>query len=216
MASMTLAEARALIQEHLDEDSTLERPQWSTTQIDTALRSALSSCLAEYVRQGGNRFEEHLSLSSTSGSLDLSSYSPLDISGVGISIGSTRFPVPAARAVDISRLDTDSRTVIVTLTRNLEIPTTTTHPLIGIGATEVNSVPMFANWVCLRAARQLYIKEGDRSSPIEAMEATARQACMGAPRIGGNTMFPTTSMYATGRFAYYYDSRNQTLKFGYR
>lgn len=215
MASMTLANARLLVQEHLDEDSTLSDPRWTTTQIDTALASALSTCLADYISAGGDRFTETISVSTTSGSVDLSSYNPSRIDGVAYISGQTRFPLRAAKRLGLFQDDTSDRSLEIALTRHLDLPTTTSHPLIGIGATEVNSVPMFANWVCLRAARQLKIKDDERSAAVEALEATVQDAVIKHARVPQSFTFPCTRRNALNDLAWVYDHRTQTLTLGY-
>lgn len=187
MAGMTLAEARTQVLELLDDDNT----RWSSANIDVALSSALNSCLLEYTRNGGDRFTEEIETTTTSGGvLDMSSYNPLSVMGVSIKCGNVWIAIPGIDRSDRFIDDSTARSIRVQFVRTLALPTTTTHPIVGIGATEVNTVPAFDNWVCARAASQLKIKDDEASEPLERLEARLRGAIIGMPRIPQARAFP--------------------------
>ncbi len=210
MASMTLAEARTNVLQLLDDDNT----RWTSTHIDFALGFALNACQNDYVRSGGTRLNEVLSLTTTAGSLSMSSYNPLCITSVAY-MQSTTFalPIRQCRPTDYGSDDTENRSLRVELTRTLALPTTTTHPLIGIGSTEVNSVPMLAEWVCARAARKLKVKDDEVSQSLELLIADAMHAATGSPDIQQFREFsPQLACNVKTNLRWYYEPRTQYLK----
>lgn len=209
MASMTLAEARTNVLELLDDNNT----RWSSAVIDTALSFALNACQNDYVRAGGLRLSEVVSISTSAGSASLATYNPISVASVAYINGSLAVPLRQARATDYGHDDADSRTLRVELTRTLALPTTTTHPLIGIGSTEVNSVPILAEWVCARAARKLKVKDDEASQALENLIADAAKAAVGAPDTQGFREFSSAQACNVRNFLrWYYEPRSQYLK----
>lgn len=183
MPGLTLAEARTVIQGHLDDDGT----RWTAStggEIDTALRYAISESMEEYAAKGGDRFKELVSSTTTSsGTLDLSSYSPMSIHEVAVISGARRYPVSGVHKSQIDTPDDTARSIEVWITRTPTLPTTTSHPVIGNGATAIGSWDAFDFLVCSRAARFLLAKDGEVHGALRDLEDRLRQSVMSAPRI---------------------------------
>lgn len=181
MAALTLAEARTIVGYHLDDDGT----RWGNTEVDFALRSALSRCLNDYVAEGGDRFDTEASAttSASDGTVDLSAQVPLAIRGVSLlTIGSFYVPLKSTRREDRLVDDKAARTLKVRLVKELSLPTTTSHPLVGSGATAANTWDAFDNWVIARAALQLAVKDAELRQEMQALEADLRGSVLGKPR----------------------------------
>lgn len=201
MANATLAEARTLVAQDLDDTN---NRRWSTAQIDVALQGAVSSCVSQYATAGGNAFDLDLSTSSAStGVVDLTSIAPiLHIKLVQIVTGTspslTYTLVEPTRKADRFQTEPAVYTLAIVYVRDYRVPTTTTHPLVGVGATEAASWPDFDQWVCAEAALRLGVKDNDMRPGLEQYAARARQAVLdrlNTPRaypLSPPKTFPTT------------------------
>lgn len=189
MAALTLTEARTTVGQLLDDPN---NRQWSTTQIDFALRSALSRCLVDYVGAGGERFDEQGTgtSSASDGTLSLTSTPPLMIRHVTIDVSDTFIPIRAATKRDKFRADTTARSLVYVFVRELALPSTTSHPLVGNGATAANTWDAFDMWVVARAALQLATKEDKLSSALAALETDLRASCTMRARIPAASEWP--------------------------
>lgn len=212
MASMTLAEARTKVQTYLDDDGT----RWSTAQIDAELAVALSACQADYAHAGGDRFDEIVESALSSGALNLSSYNPLKIKAVSLNSGNTWHSISAIDDEDTFYKPAGSETLRVRLTRSFTLPTTTSHPLVGIGATEVNNIQAFAGWVCARAAQHLKVTDDEASTALDKIELRLRETCVDhIPRNPMARDFPRKSRFIGRFYRYSYNQRSQTLTLSY-
>ena len=90
MAGLTLADARTLVGQFLDDPN---NRRWTSAQVDAALQHALTSCLSDYVSDGGSQFDVELAISTAStGVADLTSIAPiLKIVSVQTLYGTTQF-----------------------------------------------------------------------------------------------------------------------------
>jgi hypothetical protein len=168
---LTLAQARTVVQDHLDDDAT----RWSTAQIDTGLSLGLSTCLHDYVSGGGDRFDVVASFTSTSaGLIDLSAVSPLTIRGITLQVGSRYYPITQRQIEHRSIDDAVSRTFEIRYSRILTLPVTTSHPLVGDGATSAGSWDAFDHWVCVRAAAFCSVKDAELRQELTALEQTIK------------------------------------------
>lgn len=174
---MTLAEARTNAAQLLDDPNSR---RWSTTQVDFALQSAVSRCLQDYVGNGGERFdtEQTAASSATDGTLALSSYKPLVIKSVTLDTGDVFVPIRAATKRDKFKGDTTARDLVILYVRDYELPSTTTHALVGNGATSGNTWAAFDHWCVARAALQLSAKDADGRPDLQALEADLAQSCL--------------------------------------
>jgi hypothetical protein len=176
--AQTVADARGNVSQFLDDPNNI---RWSTTQIDAGLATALSACVSAYVSAGGSAFNEEASFTTSStGLASLSTVAPLlDIRGVQGSFGSgtntTFTAIPAALRADRYMLAQSVYTLSIVYVRDFALSTTTTHPLVGNGATAAASWPEFDMWICMKAALLLGIKDNDQRPMLANLEAQARQ-----------------------------------------
>jgi hypothetical protein len=206
---MDLAAARTLVLEHLDDD---QKDRWSDAQIDKALAYSLSACLDEYLTAGGERLDLVTTQSSnTSGEADLSTFNPLDIKNVNLVIGSRYWPIQPVTIGDKNVNDGEIKTLEIKYVPKLVLPTTTTHPLVGNGATAYNSWDQFENWICLKAALFASIKDAEDRPEIKYLEQEARSGCLSHPRIPKALPFPLPSGYYSKWYAWYWDQQNKKL-----
>jgi hypothetical protein len=177
---MTLAEARTQAAQLLDDPN---NRRWSSAQIDFALQSGVSRCLQDYVANGGERFDtEQTGTSSASdGTLALSSYKPLIIKSVTMDTGDTFIPLRAVTKREKFRADTTARDLVILYVRDYELPSTTTHALVGNGATSANTWAAFDNWCVARAALQLAVKDDKLSDALAVLETDLRASCLARP-----------------------------------
>lgn len=206
---MDLAAARAQLLSHLDDDGT----RWSTTEQDRALAWALDSCLREYVGAGGTRLETQGSFSSGStGLIDMSSVVPFSVNGVTLIVGSRYFRLPEIKPEERNILDDTARSFSVRYTRGYVLPTTTSHPLIGAGATAAQTFDALEHWVILRAAIYASAKDADQRPDLKALEQMARDAVLLDPHIPKATRFPGPKHWYSAIFAWYWDPLNRKIQ----
>lgn len=174
---MTLAEARTNAAQLLDDPNSR---RWSTTQVDFALQSAVSRCLQDYVGNGGERFDAEITAntSAVDGTLALSSYTPLVIKSVTLDTGDVFVPIRASTKRDKFKADTTARSLVVLYVRDYVLPSTTSHALVGNGATSANTWAAFDHWCVVRAAMQLSAKDADGRGDLQALEADLAQSCL--------------------------------------
>jgi hypothetical protein len=182
VAGLTLAEARTLVSQFLDDPNSR---RWTTAQIDVALQQALTGCLTDYTSEGGSQFDvEAVVTSSGAGLADLTSLTPiLKIVGVqyatGAGTGLTFYRVEPLRRLDREWIENASWTLYINHVRDYVLPTTTTHPLVGNGLTAAPTWPAFDRWVCAEAAMQLGVKDNDQRPGLERLAQAARISALG-------------------------------------
>jgi len=211
--SLTLAQARTTVQDHVDDGDAV---RWTTTDagdIDRALRSAISSCLEKYARKGGRRFNETVSTttSASTGGVDLSSYNPLLLNNVAIVVGTQRYALSGVQNQDLGAPDLTARTVELSVMRKPTLSTTTTHPLIGDGATELGSWDDFDNWVCARAAKFLLVKDGAINEALNDLERELKESVMESVDTPRSLRFPSKARWYSEWLRWRYDHRSQFL-----
>ena len=211
--TLTLAQARAVTLDHLDDnDSEDPNARWSNAQVDVGLALALSSCLSDYVSEGGDRFDLELSASTTSGALDMSSYSPLYIRGMTMLYGNRYWPLEALRAEDRGIQDADTKSLQVRYVREYALPTTTTHPLVGVGATAANSWDAFDHWICIRAAIHCSIKDDDLRATLTTQEEAIRTTVLLRPKLPSAVAFPKPTSYYSRSYGYFWQPSTKVVQ----
>lgn len=178
MANLTLAEARTNVAQLLDDPN---NRRWTTAQIDVALQQGLSSCMSAYITGGGAAFDlETQALSTDSGgAADLTSLAPLlyikslqIMTGTGTAL--TFQTVKPAQKSDRWQYAQVIYALALVYVRDYRIPTTSSHPLVGVGATEAASWPDFERWICADAAMQLEVKDSDDRPTLMGLAERAR------------------------------------------
>lgn len=175
MANLTLTQARTRVLRLLDDPNGITgtsryNPDGSFTDVDQALGFALSGCMSRFA-PGSDRFdlEETATSSATTGQADLSSIPKLMIKGVAVQQGDQLFKIPEKPPIRRGLIDYNARSLVVTYVRDYAIPTTTSHPLVGVGATAAPSFPSFDEWVCVCAAQHLTPNDNDLRERLEML-----------------------------------------------
>ncbi len=178
MANLTIDQAVAKIRQRLaDTSSTSTSQRWTEAVILDALADALSGCLTTYASQGGDRFdlEASVTTSASTGSVALTSVLPLLVKQVSVVIDSTTYRLQPKNTMRRGYADLTARTLSVLYVREYALSSTTTHPLVGVGAAEANSWRAFDRWVCIEAATQLAPKDMELPR-IEVLKAERDEA----------------------------------------
>lgn len=185
---LTVAQARDIVEDHIDDSG---NARWSESQVDNALRYALDSCRKEYLAAGGDRlFEISESTTDSNGRVDLSSLNPDYIAGVTLVMGNRFFPLSQVQYEERLLNDNAARSIQVRYARTLSLSSTTSHPLVGNGATAAKSFDAFEHWICARAAMFCSVKDADNRPELKELELQAKNAAMFAPHIPQSTAFP--------------------------
>lgn len=175
----TLADAQARVSTDLLDDSA--STYWDSDAISRALKSALSLCLEEYFSNGGKRLRRRLSTSTVDGAVDMAALGVSSVSDVAQLSGAVEHRMPALMTSTRPFLASTVE-VVIYYQPSLVLPTVTTHPLLGDGATEEPGAwDAFSEWVCIRAAMSL---RASRSQSVPgallALESSARENVLDA------------------------------------
>jgi hypothetical protein len=173
--SHTLANARDAVRRLLDDNGTNQR--YSTASIDQSLQDAISSCVSDYVSEGGDAFDVEVSVVTVGGLATLTG-PLLCVHGVQISSGNTRQNVVALQRSDRTLVDSSVRTLLVECVKDFVLPTNTAHPFIGDGATDGNSWHAFDLWCFAHAALALGITDNDRRPGLVSLEERQRRTAL--------------------------------------
>lgn len=192
MPNLILSEARTLVLDHSDDVSGARYNADGTfAKVDIALKSALSRCIADYVGEGGDNFNEETTVSTTSsGTADLSSLGLIDIRSVLVSSSPSFGKVRPIRRQDRQYVDQVVRSIVVGYVREYALPGNEAHPLVGVTTVAANSWPAFDNWICARAALQLGIKNNELRAALVALEADCRASALARVRIPRSAEWP--------------------------
>ena len=210
----TVAEARDIVEDHLDD---ADNARWSTSQIDVGLKYALDHCISEYVSAGGERLHEILSTTTaTDGTVDLSSYDPKEIKSVSLVVGSRYFPLKEVSYQGRGLNDAAARSVEIRVLRTFALSATTTHALVGNGATAGKSFNALESWICARAALFCAIKDDEARPALRALEQEMKDAVMLQPSIPKATAFPEKPSWYSNWFVWAYKPDTQKIQIGRR
>lgn len=197
----TLAQARTLVQGFLDDDGT----RWTTTEIDIALQAAIDSTVREYVAAGGSRFDTTASLSSTVAGVVTPAVAPIVMRGLTMVVGSRHFPLTEISPEERNVLDDSIRSYLVRYVPTYTLPTTTSHPLVGSGATQAPGTwDALEKLMCIRAALLLATKDADARQDLVAQESHYRDIMMVDPPTPKSARFPGPARWYSALFAWYW------------
>jgi hypothetical protein len=172
---MTLEEAITDVRSHIDDR---QSRNWTDNQVRRALWRALSGCLSEYARAGGERFDvEAERTSDGENGVLLVEEAPILIRHVLLD-EEWRTPI---RAVDPSirgTTDTTSRDLIIRYVPAPTLPQDDTDHLLG-----ADEWPAMDGWICAKAAIYLGVSDNDDRPGLERAEARLRAEVLTSQRI---------------------------------
>lgn len=207
---MTLADARTWTAFLVDDTS---NKRFSTTDLDTALQGAVSACMEDFVSRGLQHFTRFQSVSTDStGLADMSSYSPRTISGVQIEVGSSYYLLGSVNHIKKTRKDNTVRTLEVAYVPRHTFPTTTTHPLIGSGATSLGSFRTFDELCCAVAAQTLLVRNNEINPALENMKVARERSIMTMVDTPQEEDIPSDSRWYGDWLQWTYDHENQSIQ----
>ena len=180
MAGLTVAEARVLVSQYLDDQN---QRRWPESEINTALQYSLADCLSRYVTEGGSLFDTEVSLSTNSSGLcDLSSLGNiLRIGPVQYATGSapySYFPVLPAKVRDREVDVPGVYSLRITYVKEYELSNNGNYPLVGIGSVSAPTTHGFDSWVCAEAAVLLGVKDNDNRPGLEALRQRMERSAL--------------------------------------
>lgn len=175
MAGLTLAQARTRVAGLLDDPN---NKRWSTTEIDISLQAALSMCLSDAVTAGCDAFNTEVSVTTTSAGLATLTGPLLAVRTVQVSNGGTYYTVAPLVREDRRILEESARDLVVEVVKDYQIPSNTSHPLVGDGATAAATWPAFDQWVCVEAALLTGVMDNDQRRGLEKMREHFRASVM--------------------------------------
>lgn len=206
---LTLAEARAQLLGHLDDEAgrrfaPVRDGAQDWTNADRALRVSLSCCLDDLVANGVSRLDRRITVTTdATGLVDLSTYDPVEVRGVLIDLDIGRYRLEEHDHFSGSANDTEARDLVVFLVPRCDIPTADADDelLIGRLVGEVRSWPALGQWVVARAALQVGVKDKDRREGLQEFAKDLRKSVVESPRT------PALLPYSDNRGAYSVYSR---------
>lgn len=173
MAGLTVAEARELVSQYLDDQN---QRRWPESQINTALQYSLAACLSKYVEEGGTLFDVEITLSTNSSGLcDLTPLGNiLRIGPVQYATGSAPFsywPVLPAKRRDREIDVPGVYSLRIVYVKEYILSNNGNYPLIGDGSVAAPSTHAFDAWVCAESALLLGVKDNDQRPGLERLAA---------------------------------------------
>lgn len=175
--STSLADARTRVSSYLLDDPNQVR--WAQTEVDSALKYAVSACLMAYATAGGRRFALEVEKTSTSsGVLSMATEDPLVIHAIMLNVNGWRERVRQIEHSEREVNDDTARTLSVLYTPQPPFPSNSAHPLIGDGATAYPTFPAFDEWVMRVASLNLLPKDDVNVAGMTAERDRFEALCM--------------------------------------
>lgn len=176
MAGLTLAQARTRVANLLDDPN---KVRWSDAVIDISLQAALSQCLSDVVMAGCDVFDQEVSVTTDSTGLASLTGPLLAVRTVQVATAPNNFytVAPIVRR-ERQLLEAAVRNLVVEVVPDFQISTTSTHPLVGAGATAAATWPAFDQWVCAEAALLNGVFDNDSRKGLERMRDGLRKSAM--------------------------------------
>lgn len=196
MTGMILSAARSNVRRLLDDNG--QNKRYSDTAIDEALQASISSCVSDYATGGGDAFDEEITVVTSSAGLGTITGSTMLVRTVQVSNGSSMYTLEPQQRSDRRQLDQTARTLLVEIVREFQLPTTPTHPLIGVGATTSNTWMAFDQWVCSNAALLIGITDNDKRPGLEKLEARFRASALKRDNNPSSFPLPDSEAYSLG------------------
>lgn len=169
---MLLSEARSRVRNVIDD---VEAERQTTAQVDAALKAGQAEALLWAVSEGSNLFTLEASITSSSaGVVNLSSLTPLRVSGVSIRSGTSRFPVRPCSPMDVLETYAAAETLLVSYVPRPVFPASDSAAFVW--SSSAVSVPPLDGLMCMIAASELKITEGEQLAGLEARKEELRKA----------------------------------------
>lgn len=183
----TLGELRQDVFYLLDDSGSAssDGDRWSLSEVDFALEVSLDECIRMYASAGGNRLDQQVEVSTTSGVLDLSSYKPVSIKSIDMKHGSVYYPVTTARVSDAFHPveSTDELTCRVTFVPGVVNFPSASGDTVVYGAGEAATFPAFDRMIAVKAAQMLKVKEAEPNSLLDIEEQRLWSSVLSAGQI---------------------------------
>ncbi len=154
---MLLSEARTRTQQVLDD---VDAVRWSHAEVDVALAVALQKCCMRIASSCG-RLDELVTPSISNGQLALATYTPLQVKGVALNLGSTVVPVDEVTPGGFISTTPYNGLATCVIVRSPTFPASaSTHFTYGAALQDYAPLDYL---LCLEAAATLLVK--DREAP---------------------------------------------------
>jgi hypothetical protein len=220
-------DAREQVLEHLDDESGARYAREtgvnteSFRKVDRTLKTAISACVDEYVKAGGDRFNEivEATTSASDGKASLAVEKLSHIRSVRVDNGTSLYRVEEGDNAAGNTPYLAERDLQMTVVRFFEPPQVPdpNDLLMGTVAGAARSWDAFDAWVCARAAKMLGIKdlEPSRQKALLDLVAELERAVMGHKRTPASKPWPErrpADALVTGRARWLWFPREQELQ----
>ncbi len=198
---MNITEAIAVVRQHLDAEDDIDR--WTDTQVKSSLGYALNKVQEDYVKSGGRRLDEIVSVTTdSSGRYDISASNPISIKGISILQGMRRWPLTPSQYEEMRYPHQQVSEIEIRFVPKLELSATNSHPLVGSGATAKNTWESFEQLICVTAAMYCAIKDDELRQTLQELEMKLRETVMKEERIPSSYRPPAKAMWLSALVGY--------------
>lgn len=226
-----IEDAREQVLEFLDDESGERYARETGTnttnyrKVDRALRGAVSSTLDDYVRRGGDRFDEELTLTTDAdtGKVEVGGDKLAHVRSIRVVSGSSSYRVMEGDKHVGGRADLVERSLIATVVRLFEVPPEPDVDDLLMGTVEgaARSWDAFDELVCARAAKTLGIKDlkPERQAILREQIAEREKSVLSHSRTPAAKPWPerrpsTTVVGADLRWLFFPHEQELALVFG--
>lgn len=201
MANHTIAQAIDHVRRLLDANGDTER--WSDVNLKDSLRYALDRVYEDYIREGGRRFDEVLSVTTTAlGQYDISTKNPISIKGVSVIQGNRRWPISPFEYEEMKIPSFQEHNIEIRFTPRIVMSTTNSDPLVGSGATPKNSWLSFEELVIVTAAIHASIIDDEVRMSLINLENALKQTVYTQEKIPKSYNFPGRKIWLSAILGY--------------
>lgn len=162
---MLLSDARTQVANILDDPDNV---RWPTTEIDTALNTALLTVVSK-VATLSSLLDEEITVTPSAGVANLASYSPIKIKNCSMVLGSLQTPIPEASAAGIYQTAEVVTPLICRIVRSPTFPASGSTAFTYGNA--ISSHVTIDSLIVYEAALTLFVK--DREAPTSLVNQTA-------------------------------------------
>lgn len=207
--ALTFGEAKTKVLRHLGD---VNSKRWTTAEVESDVVAAIHDCVEQYVRNGGDRFNEEVTDSpdTTTFKIDLSAYDPIEIRSVSVLQSGAYLRVPsvtkAERGTAPGGVSYEGfRTIIV---KAPGTPASDAAELLTVGS----SWRSLEEWVCVRAAITLSAKYGVGRGDLRELDAMWADSVLKKSSAVGSKRFPTKMSASQSGLCFAWDPVAQTVE----